>query len=225
LVLSTPAGTKTFKVVGIFYDYTRDSGLLLMQRSTFEEYWYDERVHSVALYLKSGTSPDQVIEEIRHGYSQSDAYAIHSNRELRTTVTRIFDQTFAVTYLLRGIAMVVAIIGITLNLTVLVQERERELAVLRALGSSIWQIVVLILSEAFLLGALAVGIGIVAGCVLAFVLTEVINKTFFGWTIPLQIPWEQLGSVPLVLLPIAMLAGLLPAIHAGRVTIIEAIRN
>jgi putative ABC transport system permease protein len=225
LVLSTPAGTKTFKVVGIFYDYTRDSGLLLMQRSNFEEYWYDDRVHSVALYLKSGTSPDQVIEEIRHGYSQSDAYAIHSNRELRTTVTRIFDQTFAVTYLLRGIAMVVAIIGITLNLTVLVQERERELAVLRALGSSIWQIVVLILSEAFLLGALAVGIGIVAGCVLAFVLTEVINKAFFGWTIPLQIPWEQLGSVPLVLLPIAILAGLLPAIHAGRVTIIEAIRN
>jgi putative ABC transport system permease protein len=225
LLLTTPAGPKPFTVVGIFYDYTRDSGLLLMQQSSFEKYWHDPRVHSIGVYLKNGTTPQQVIEQIRNGYPKSDAYAIHSNRELRASVDRIFDQTFAVTYLLRGIALVVAVVGITLNLTVLVKERERELAILRAIGTSIWQIAGLVLVEAFLLAALSVGIGIVAGCALSFVLTEVINKTFFGWTIPLQIPWEQLGSIPLVLLPIALLAGLAPAIQAGRTAIVEAIRT
>jgi putative ABC transport system permease protein len=225
LQLTTPAGPKSFTVVGIFYDYTRDSGLLLMQQSSFEKYWHDPRVHSIGVYLKNGTTPQQVIEQIRSGYPKSDAYAIHSNRELRASVDRIFDQTFAVTYLLRGIALVVAVVGITLNLTVLVKERERELAILRAVGTSIWQIAGLVLVEAFMLAALSVGIGIVAGCALAFVLTEVINKTFFGWTIPLQIPWEQLGSIPLVLLPIALLAGLAPAIQAGRTAIVEAIRT
>jgi putative ABC transport system permease protein len=225
LILKTPAGPKSFTVVGIFYDYTRDSGLLLMQRSSFEKYWQDRRVHSVAAYLKNGIAPQQAIEEIRRGYSKSDAYAIHSNRELKGEVDRIFDQTFAVTYLLRGIAMLVAVIGITLNLVVLVKERERELAILRALGASIWQIAGLILAETFLLGTLAVGIGVAAGCALAFVLTEVINKTFFGWTVPLQVPWEQLGSVPLILLPIALLAGLAPAIQGGRTAIVEAIRT
>jgi putative ABC transport system permease protein len=225
LLLTTPAGPKSFTMVGIFYDYTRDSGLLLMQQSSFEKYWHDPRVHSIGVYLKDGTTPQQVIDQIRNGYSKSDAYAIHSNRELRASVDRIFDQTFAITYLLRGIALVVAVIGITLNLTVLVKERDRELAILRAVGTSIWQIAGLVLVEAFLLAALSVGIGIVAGCALAFVLTEVINKTFFGWTIPLQIPWEQLGLIPLVLLPIALLAGLAPAIQAGRTPIIEAIRT
>ncbi len=225
LILPTPAGPKTFTVAGVFYDYTRDAGLLLMQRSNFEKYWHDPRIHSVAAYLKSGTTPQQAAEEIRSAYTGANAYAIHSNRELKDTVERIFDQTFAITYLLRGIAMTVAVAGITLNLIVLVKERERELAVLRALGASTGQIIALVLSETFLLGALAVGIGISAGCALAFVLTEVINKTFFGWTIPLQISWEQLGSVPLVLLPVALLAGLLPAIHAGRVAIVEAIRT
>ncbi len=224
LLLTTPAGPKSFTVVGIFYDYTRDSGLLLMQQASFEKYWHDPRVHSIGVYLKNGTTPQQVIDQIRNGYPKSDAYAIHSNRELRASVDRIFDQTFAVTYLLRGIALVVAVVGITLNLTVLVKERERELAILRAVGTSIWQIAGLVLVEAFLLAALSVGIGIVAGCALAFVLTEVINKTFFGWTIPLQIPWEQLGSIPLVLLPIALLAGVAPAIQAGRTAIVEAIR-
>jgi putative ABC transport system permease protein len=225
LVLTTPEGPKSFTVAGIFYDYSRDSGLLLMQRSNFEKYWPDPRVHSVAAYLKRGITPQQLVEEIRRGYSRSDTYAIHSNRELRREVDRIFDQTFAVTYLLRGIAMLVAVIGITLNLIVLVKERERELAVLRALGASVSQIAALVLAETFLLGVLAVGIGIAAGCALAFVLTEVINKTFFGWTIPLQIPWEQLSSVPLILIPIALLAGLAPAIQAGRVAIVEAIRT
>jgi putative ABC transport system permease protein len=225
VLLTTPAGAKSFTVVGIFYDYTRDSGLLLMQQSSFEKYWHDPRVHSIGVYLKNGTTPQQVIKQIRTGYPKSDAYAIHSNRELRASVDQIFDQTFAVTYLLRGIALVVAVVGITLNLTVLVKERERELAILRAVGTSIWQIAGLVLVEAFLLAALSVGIGIVAGCALAFVLTEVINKTFFGWTIPLQIPWEQLGSIPLVLLPIALLAGLAPAIQAGRTAIVEAIRT
>jgi putative ABC transport system permease protein len=225
VLLTTPVGQKSFTVVGIFYDYTRDSGLLLMQRSSFEKYWHDPRVHSIGVYLKAGATPQQVIEQIRNGYPKSGGYAIQSNRELKTSVDRIFEQTFAVTYLLRGIAMVVAVIGITLNLAVLVKERERELAILRAVGTSIWQIAGLVLTEAFLLAALSIAIGIVAGCALAFVLTEVINKTFFGWTIPLQIPWEQLGTIPLILLPVALLAGLAPAIQAGRTPIVEAIRT
>jgi putative ABC transport system permease protein len=224
LILPTPAGKKRFTIAGIFYDYTRDSGLLLMQRSTFERYWHDVRVHSIAVYLRKGITPQEATAQIRNGYPLSVGYAIRSNRELKDAVERIFDQTFAVTYLLRGIAMFVAVAGITLNLMVLVKERQRELAVLRSLGASIRQIGGLILIEALLLGALAVAIGIAAGCVLAFVLTEVINKTFFGWTVPLQIPWEQLGLVPLLLIPIAALAGLVPALQAGRIAIVDAVR-
>ena len=50
-----------------------------------------------------------------------------SNRDLRTRVFEIFDQTFAVTYVLRTIAVIVAIVGICLTLTTLIAERSREL--------------------------------------------------------------------------------------------------
>jgi putative ABC transport system permease protein len=225
LPLTTPLCPESFTVAGIFYDYTRDSGLVLMQRANFEKYWHDPRVHSIAVYLKAGVTPREVIEQIRSGYPNAKAYSIRSNRELKGEVDRIFDQTFAVTYLLRSIATAVAVVGITLNLIMLVKERARELAILRAVGMSIQQIAGLVLGEAFLLATLSIAIGIVAGCALAFVLTEVINRTFFGWTIPLQIAWEQLASIPLVLLPIALLAGLAPAIQAGRTIIAQAIRT
>ena len=51
-------------------------------------------------------------------------------------VVEVFNQTFAVTHILRLIAVLVAVIGIALNLTVLVKEREREIGTLRAVGVS-----------------------------------------------------------------------------------------
>jgi putative ABC transport system permease protein len=118
----------------------------------------------------------------------------------------------------------VAVIGIALNLTVLVKEREREIATLRAIGVGRQQVRGLIVWESLLVGMVAVVLGVVTGVALSVVLTEVINKAFFGWTIPLQIPWDQLLWTPAWLLPAAIGASLWPANQASRRNIIDAIR-
>ena len=118
---------------------------------------------------------------------------IFSNRELRTRVFEIFDQTFAVTYVLRTIAVIVAIVGICLTLTTLITERTRELAVLRAIGGSAAQLRKLLLWESRMIGLLAAMIGLASGLCLSFVLTGVINRAFFGWTIQLAFPWGSLA--------------------------------
>lgn len=224
VTLATPVGEKRIRLAGVFYDYTRDSGLLLMQRANFEKYWKDSRVNSLALYLKPGSSADKVIQRIRQGYPGAEAYTIRSNRDLRALVARIFDQTFQVTYLLRLIAIGVAVMGTLLNLTVLAQEREREIGMLRALGLSDRQVAWLILDESVLIAGIAILLGLAGGGALAYVLTEVINKAFFGWTVPLVIPVRELTMNALVLLPVAILGGLLPALRASRAPIIDAIR-
>jgi len=224
VTLATPGGEKRIRLAGVFYDYTRDSGLLLMQRANFEKYWKDARVNSLALYLKPGSSVDKVIQRIRQDYPGAEAYTIRSNRDLRALVSRIFDQTFQVTYLLRLIAIGVAVMGTLLNLTVLAQEREREIGMLRALGLSGRQVAWLILDESVLIAGIAILLGLAGGGALAYVLTEVINKAFFGWTVPLVIPVRELTMNAMVLLPVAVLGGLLPAIRASRTPIIETIR-
>jgi putative ABC transport system permease protein len=114
-------------------------------------------------------------------------------------------------------------IGFFLNFTVLVKERERELGILRAVGGSRIQIIWLVLLESAVAGSISIIIGIAAGVALSFVLTEVINRAFFGWSIPLSLPWEQLVMLPLWVLPIALLAALLPAREASRIPIVDAI--
>ncbi len=224
VTVATPSGLRPFRVAGIFYDYTRDSGLMTIQRANFDKYWHDSRVNSVSVYLRPGTDVGKEIQSIRSGYPYALDYAFYSNRDLRNQVVKVFNQTFAVTQILRLIALLVAVIGIALNVAVLVKEREREHGILRAIGVSREQVLGLIIGESVLVGSIAILLGAIAGIALSIVLTEVINKAFFGWTIPLVIPWTQLFWMPFWLLPAAALASLLQAGHASRRNIIDAVR-
>jgi putative ABC transport system permease protein len=222
--VGTPSGLHSFRVAGVFYDYTRDSGLMTIQRTNFDQYWHDSRVNSVSVYLRPGTDVQGAIRNIRAGYPAARDYAFYSNRDLRDEVVKVFNQTFAVTQILRLIALLVAVIGIALNVAVLVKEREREIGILRATGVSRQQVLGLIIWESVLVGSIAILLGAVAGVALSIVLTEVINKAFFGWTIPLVIPWGQIFWIPFWLLPAAALASLLQASQASRRNIIDAVR-
>ena len=225
LPIPTPEGVVSFRIRGVYYDYSRDSGVILMNRANFERHWHDSRVMSVALYLQDGASLEGVTEELRKRFNTRGEYLIYSNRSLRDRVFEIFGQTFRITGVLRSIAVVIAVIGIFLTLTTLVTEREREIGVLRALGASRAQIGGLVLGESALIGGLASALGVAAGLVLSLVLTWVINKAFFGWTIQLSIPWATVAATPVWIILAALLAGLLPARRAARVPIAAAVRS
>lgn len=223
--LTTPEGAREFPIAGIFYDYTRDQGIVYMSARTFTEFWHDDRVNSVAVYLKKNGSAEQLSAAFRAAFSRNGEFVIYSNQSLRTRVFEIFDQTFAVTYVLLAIAVVVAITGIFLSLTILITERSRELAVFRAVGGSAAQIRKLLLWETGMIGALAAAIGLVSGLCLALVLTGVINRAFFGWTVRLAFPWRSLALTPVWILAAALIAGLLPAWRAGKLVLAQSLRN
>ena len=73
---------------------------------------------------------------------------IRTNRTLRAEVLRIFDATFAITWALQAIAIVVAILGVAATLLTLVLERRRELAMLRLVGAGRRQIRRMVVIEA-----------------------------------------------------------------------------
>jgi len=144
---------------------------------------------------------------------------------LRARVFEIFDQTFAVTSVLRAIAVAVAISGILLSFLTLIVERSRTLGVMRALGTSAQQIRRIVVWESILVGVAASFLGIVSGLALSLILTSVVNRAFFGWTIQLQIPWSMLALTPLWILASAICAALLPAARAGQLNLAAALRS
>jgi putative ABC transport system permease protein len=222
--LPTPAGVQEFAVCGIYRDFTRDSGLILMPRTLFDRYWHDNRVHSIALKLRDPTLGESVGHAFRQRFGSEGQFVLYDNAALRQRVFDIFDETFAVTSVLRSIAIVVAVVGVLFSLSALAIEREREIGVLRAVGASRSQVLGVFLAEAILIALTAALSGLASGGALAVVLTWVVNKAFFGWTIDLNYPTLPLATTPLWIIAAALLAALLPAWRAACIAPARAVR-
>lgn len=134
-----------------------------------------------------------------------------SGRELRASILKVFDETFAVTTVLLLIALVIAALGIATTLTVLVLERSRQLNTLLAVGASFAQIRSMIFWEAAFMVVAGEVAGIGCGFILSYLLVYVINRQSFGWTFLYGVDVGALAmSLPLIVL--TALGAALPAI-------------
>ena len=225
LDIPTPTGNVALPVLAIFYDYTRDQGLVFMNDKNFTQLFHDHRINSIGVYLNRGATPENISADFRKQFNGRGEFAIYANRALRARVFEIFDQTFAVTSVLRAIAVTVAISGILLSFLTLIVERSRTLGIMRALGTSAQQIRRIVVWESILVGVAAGFLGIVSGLALSLILTSVVNRAFFGWTIQLQIPWSMLALTPLWILASAICAALIPAARAAQLNLAAALRS
>ncbi|MFZ9932357.1 MAG: FtsX-like permease family protein [Chthoniobacterales bacterium] len=223
--VDAPAGPVSFAVAGVYSDYTRDQGVILIDRKNYSAHWPDPGVHTAGVHLRDGEAVTALADSLREKFGRGAEYAIYDNASLRARVLEIFDQTFAVTYVLRTISVLVAVVGVSLGMATLVTEREREIGVLRAVGASARQVGRTFVAEAAMVGAVASAVGLAAGACLAMVLTWVINLAFFGWTVQLRYPWDLLAWTPVWIVATAALAGLIPAIRASRIQPATALRS
>lgn len=221
----TPQGAREFSIAGIYPDYTRDAGVILMAQPLYARYWPAAPPHSAAAYLEKGTDVEAISEAFRQRWGAGGEFVTYSNRTLRERIFAIFEQTFAVTAVLRTVALLVAFTGIFLSVTTLVREREREIGILRAVGATVGQVRTVFMVEAALLGLLAATLGLASGCALAAVLTEVVNPAFFGWSIELQAPWLPLLLTPVWITAAAAAAAWLPAHRGANLPIADNIRE
>lgn len=224
--ITLPLGEQkvTFRVLGVFYNYGDEAGLILVNWNHLLRYLPDPAPSNLAVYLAPGAELAQTRTAVQKAIGTSNVLAF-SNREIRRQGMRVFDQTFAITYALEAISILVAVGGIAGSLVSIVIDRRREFGVLRFLGATGRQIRRLILVEAGLIGILASAIGLALGVVLSLVLVFVINKQSFGWTIQFHWPVAVLAWSMAIVYGATVLAGLYPARLAVRMNPIEVIHE
>ena len=224
LKLSLGGRVESFHVLDVYYDYSSERGLILMDRSTLFRYLPGADPSNVAVYLKPGISLDEgqrAVERVIAGRR----VAVVRNRTLRDQGIQVFDRTFAITYVLEALAVFVAVTGVGGALLALVIDRRREFGLLRFLGAANHQVRRIILFEAGLLGALANIAGVTLGLILSLLLIHVINKQSFGWTIQFHWPVAVLLSALSIVYSATILSGLYPARIATRLVPIEVIHE
>jgi putative ABC transport system permease protein len=224
ITLNTPTGIRSFLINGIYYDYTNDLGVVLMDRDLYKKVWGEDYISTLGVFVKEGANHEVVANRIRKAVGANDYILVMRGQELRDRAMITFRQTFRIFFALEIIAMIVALLGITNSLMISIMNRRREIAVLRSIGALKGQIRQMIVIEAGLMGLIGNILGILAGIIISLIMVFVIIRQSFGWSIQyrFQIPILLLSIVPVLLTSI--FAGYLPAHRAASLPLSEAIR-
>ena len=214
--LATPRGPAAFDVAAVYYDYSSDRGIVVMDAATFARHFGARRPAGLSVYLAPGADAETVRDELRAALGPERRLFFDTNASLRESVLRIFDATFAITYALEAIAVAVSMFGIAATLLALVLERRREIAMLRLVGAESRHLRRMIVIEAGALGVVAQAVGLVVGLALSLILIYVINVQSFGWTIQFHLPAAFLAQATVAVVAGAAAAGLYPARLAAR---------
>lgn len=222
--LDTARGSRSFRIAGIFYDYSTDGGLVIIDRKFYQKFWFDNRISTLAVYVEKNANPSQIQETLSRAIGHKDGVAVFENRRLRRHILNIFDQTFAITYALEIIAFGVAILGFLKTLLANVFERTREIGLLRVIGFKRNQISQWVMIEAAAMAFLANLQGLITGGILAWILIFVINKQSFGWTIHPHLPLAWLVGCLVTTFITATLTAFWPARIAAKSNIQRVLR-
>ncbi len=223
--LPTPSGPREVTVAGVFYDFRTDGSSIWMDIHLFRRLWQDEHLNAVRLFVHDKSQIDSFRARLQAQYGAAYRLQALSHEDLRQGILRIFDETFAITYALQAVAIVVAVFGIITTFLVLILERERDLALLQSLGASRRQIISMVLVEAGQASLLSYLLGTLSGSLLALLLIRVVNKQAFGWTIQVfwdpGIYWQSLVLV----LALGLGAGAYPAWKALRAPLAAVLKE
>jgi putative ABC transport system permease protein len=205
-----------FFVAGVWRDYVRQSGSILIDRRDYIRLTGDDRANDLQLWLQPGADAAQVeqgIREIaRRTVGTADGIEFASAQELRATSLRIFDRSFAVTYWLQAVAIGIGLFGVAASFSAQVLARRKEFGLLAHLGLMRTQILALVAAEGAAWTAIGSVAGLALGLAVSIVLVHVVNPQSFHWTMDLLVPWLRLVA----LCAAVVAAGTVTAWLAGR---------
>ena len=224
LVVDGPEGPVRLPIAGIYYDYSGELGSAFMHLDTMAEHFGEGPINNIALYITPESDAERVVDALKRSFAGTPIN-FRSNRGLRERAMLVFDQTFAITCLLRYLSLLIAVCGVTLTLIVLARERSAELALYRALGASRLQIFRIYLGKGLGMGVFGIALGSIAGIAFSFILIFVVNRAFFGWTIAVHWPVGVLAWQSAVVLMASGAASLYPAMIASRTPATELRRE
>lgn len=194
--------SQQFFVAGEWRDYGRQQGSIAIDLDDYTALTGDDLRTDAAIDLPRGADAKRVMDAIGTALPRSLAgrVTIADSRSIRALSLRIFDRSFAVTYLLEGIAILVGLAGIAATFSTQTLARSKEFGMLRHIGVLRRQIVAMLAIEGALLGLVGVLAGIGLGLAISQVLIQVINPQSFHWTMDVRVPFGLLGSVTVALI-------------------------
>lgn len=98
-------------IAGVWRDYSRQTGAIMIDLADYRRLTGDRLVNDAAIYLAPGIAPDRVADTLT-ALAGPGLLEVARPGEIRALSLRIFDRTFAVTYLLEAVAVAIGLAGV-----------------------------------------------------------------------------------------------------------------
>lgn len=185
-------------------------------------------VHHIGVRLAAGADAASTRERIASWLDgRADVLTVDASQQLVSDVTSGLEIGLAVGGL---VALVVGLFLVYNALSVSVAERRHDIGILRSMGATRRQIARLFVGEAFVLGLLGSGLGLPLGWWLAWMAIRPMSAVITDLLVPVEnarvhLPAWLVGVALIAGTLVAVLAALLPAMHAASEEPADAVRR
>jgi putative ABC transport system permease protein len=217
--------TRSFIVAGVWRDYARLSGSIVISKQTYEAETGDSAANEGSMWLAPGVEAASVVKLLRARLNNGDAVEITTTAALHERSLQIFDRAFAITYALEAIAVIIGLTGVSFAASSTALARRAEFGMLRHIGMLRRQIIGMLADEGILTSAFGVIYGLALGVALSLVLVYVINRQSFNWSIDLDVPARLLALLSLVLISAAAVTAIVSGRAALSQDAVRAVRE
>ncbi|MBM3373485.1 MAG: FtsX-like permease family protein [Betaproteobacteria bacterium] len=225
LAVTEGGGMHEFRLAGIWRDYSRQHGAVVIERARYRELAGDSTAQDAAVLLAPAADAARVTAGLRIALQGLPGAEIAGAGDIRARSLRIFDRTFAVTWLLQAVALAVGLCGVGLAFGIQAAARRREFGMLRHLGMTRGDIARMIAAQGAFTAAAGAICGLLTGSLIGWVLIGWINRLSFHWSMDLHWPLLPLSALALLLTLLAAGAALIGARRALQADTVSAVRE
>jgi putative ABC transport system permease protein len=212
--------------VALIYESNIGQGEIYLPLSTFEPNMLPLFNADAQIYVTAddGADVEALGQELDDLVADLPTVVVQDLQEFTEAQTGPINTFLGIVYGLLGLAIIIALIGITNTLSLSVLERTRELGLLRAVGMSRRQLKRMVRTEAAIIAVFGTLIGLVIGILFSIALTIAISADtpdLFTYRLPVG----QLVVITVVAALAGVVAAWLPARRAAKLDVLDAISS
>jgi putative ABC transport system permease protein len=231
--IQTIQGVDEYELVGIFgfgeSDNLAGATFAGFELATAQSlFGLEGQYSSIVVVAEDGVSPDLLTASIQQALPDGIEAITAADSAAEQSEALSESLGFLQTALLVFAAVAVFVAGFIIQNTfrIIVRQRQRELALLRAVGATGGQVVWMVVIEALLVGVFASIVGIGVGFLIAQGLTSIMSALNFdlpSTTAPLALRTIVIGLI--VGVGVTVAAAVLPAVRASRIPPVAALQD
>jgi putative ABC transport system permease protein len=178
------------------------------------KYFGIDQIYLFAANLEYFVEREQILERIQKTLGRSGMVA-GDVRQIKHEIETGLGKLILLVSTVAFAAMAVSSLGVTNTIMASIRTRRWQFGILRSIGVTRGQLLRLVLAEAFLIGLVGCALGLAAGLLLS-VDASALTKTVAGYAPRLAVPWPIVWLGTGIVMAIALLASLWPAITVAR---------